>query len=184
MWRRRRGHELDVKAPTAELRAALANDAPAVWQPFFDALLDDRTERQVLKVVADRLKRWSAPGVLFVGDAAHTMSPMGAQGLNMAIRDSVVAANHIIRARRAGTDVDERVLAAIEAERLPELERVQSIQARMTRVQDAPRPVQALLTNVVIPLVTRIQGESYLRQVQYGVTDVRMEFPVPMSATN
>jgi 2-polyprenyl-6-methoxyphenol hydroxylase-like FAD-dependent oxidoreductase len=182
MWRRRREHPLDVKASTADLKAELRDDAPAEWHALFEALLDERTERQMLKVVADCLRRWWAPGVLFLGDAAHTMSPMGGQGLNMAIRDSIVAANHLIRAHREGREPDDALLARVEAERRPEIEKMQSLQARMSRVQDAPPLVQALLTNVVIPLVTKLQGSSYLREVQYGVTDVRMEFPVPVES--
>jgi 2-polyprenyl-6-methoxyphenol hydroxylase-like FAD-dependent oxidoreductase len=178
MWRRGRKYPIDVKTPTAELKAELLADAPPVWHEFFEALLDDQTERQVLKVVADRLRQWWSPGVLFIGDAAHTMSPMGAQGLNMAIRDSIVAANHLVRADRRGAAFEDSLLAAIEAERLPELVRMQAVQARMSRMQDAPPLVQSLLTNVVIPLATRLQGASYLREVQYGVTQVQMEFPV------
>jgi 2-polyprenyl-6-methoxyphenol hydroxylase-like FAD-dependent oxidoreductase len=177
MWRRRRDCPLDVKSPVEVLKRELLSDAPAVWHPFIEALFDERTERQKLKVVADRLNRWWAPGVLFLGDAAHTMSPMGAQGLNMAIRDAIVAGNHLIRAHRESASIgDDSLLAAIEAERRPEIERMQAVQARMSKVQDAPRLVQALLTNVVIPLATRLQGASYLREIQYGVTDVRFEF--------
>ena len=33
-------------------------------------------------------------GFKVLGDAAHTMSPSGGQGLNVAFRDSFVAANH------------------------------------------------------------------------------------------
>ncbi|HXK20332.1 MAG TPA: FAD-dependent monooxygenase, partial [Polyangiaceae bacterium] len=84
MWRRRRKYPLEVKATAEQLKRELLSDAPAVWHGLFEALLRESTERQVLKVVADHLKQWWAPGVLFLGDAAHTMSPMGAQGLNMA----------------------------------------------------------------------------------------------------
>jgi 2-polyprenyl-6-methoxyphenol hydroxylase-like FAD-dependent oxidoreductase len=181
MWRRGRKYPLDVKAPAAELKTELLADAPPAWHGLFEALFTEQTERQLLKVVADHLRRWWAPGVLFIGDAAHTMSPMGAQGLNMAVRDSIVAANQLVRAHRGGEAFDDALLARVETERRPEIERMQAVQARMSRVQDAPPLVQALLTNVIIPLATKLQGSSYLREIQYGVTDVRMEFPVPLS---
>ena len=50
----------------------------------------------VLSTVSDRVERWSRPGMLLIGDAAHTMSPVGGQGLNIAIRDAIVTANHLV----------------------------------------------------------------------------------------
>ncbi|MBB2971337.1 FAD-dependent oxidoreductase [Mesorhizobium sp. RMAD-H1] len=47
----------------------------------------------LLSVRVDRLKRWWAPGVLCIGDAAHAMSPIGGVGVNLAIQDAVAAAN-------------------------------------------------------------------------------------------
>jgi len=49
-----------------------------------------------LNVLVGRAPRWTAPGVLLLGDAAHPMSPVRAQGINLAFRDAVVAANHLV----------------------------------------------------------------------------------------
>ena len=48
---------------------------------------------KLLTVSVDRLKRWSRPGLLCIGDAAHAMSPVGGVGINLAIQDAVAAAN-------------------------------------------------------------------------------------------
>jgi 2-polyprenyl-6-methoxyphenol hydroxylase-like FAD-dependent oxidoreductase len=58
----------------------------------------------LLTVAIDRLKRWSRPGLLCIGDAAHAMSPVGGVGINLAIQDAVATANilgPILRRRRA-----------------------------------------------------------------------------------
>jgi 2-polyprenyl-6-methoxyphenol hydroxylase-like FAD-dependent oxidoreductase len=48
---------------------------------------------KLLTVAIDRLTRWSRPGLLCIGDAAHAMSPVGGIGINLAIQDAVAAAN-------------------------------------------------------------------------------------------
>ena len=48
---------------------------------------------KLLTVKVDRLRRWAAPGILFIGDAAHAMSPIGGVGINLAIQDAVATAN-------------------------------------------------------------------------------------------
>ena len=48
-----------------------------------------------LSVSLNRLRRWSGPGVLCIGDAAHAMSPVGGVGINLAVQDAVAAARYL-----------------------------------------------------------------------------------------
>jgi 2-polyprenyl-6-methoxyphenol hydroxylase-like FAD-dependent oxidoreductase len=48
---------------------------------------------KLLTVTVNRLREWCRPGVLFIGDAAHAMSPAGGVGINLAIQDAVAASN-------------------------------------------------------------------------------------------
>ena len=48
---------------------------------------------KLLTVTVDRLERWSRPGLILIGDAAHAMSPVGGVGINVAIQDAICAAN-------------------------------------------------------------------------------------------
>lgn len=67
----------------------------------FDASRSDEIkswdEVKLLNVKIDRLKEWAKPGLLFIGDAAHAMSPVGGVGINLAIQDAVAAANILVR---------------------------------------------------------------------------------------
>ena len=74
---------------------------------------------------------WWRPGLLLLGDAAHPMSPVRAQGINMALRDAWVASVHLVPLLRSGATgaAIDRVLAAIEAERQPEIAALQHLQA-------------------------------------------------------
>ena len=94
-----------------------------------------------LNVLVGRAPRWTVPGVLLLGDAAHPMSPVRAQGINLALRDSVVAANHLVPVLVNGTDpgtLDE-ACRALQAEREPEIVRAQKLQRQEARGQGDAR---------------------------------------------
>jgi 2-polyprenyl-6-methoxyphenol hydroxylase-like FAD-dependent oxidoreductase len=129
-----------------ELGEHLVGHVSDISRPF---LLDSET---------DRVLGWSSPGVLLIGDAAHTMSPVGGQGLNVALRDAVVAANHLIPAFKAGVgDFELDVAAArVEAERAPEIDQIQSLAAVPPRVLMGRRFYHTWL-RALIPLLANTE---------------------------
>lgn len=80
---------------------------------------------KLLSVSVDRLERWSKPGLLCIGDAAHAMSPVAGVGINLAIQDAVAAANLLAGPLSRGAPSD------------PELEAVQRRREWPTRVTQA-----------------------------------------------
>ncbi|MGB7088395.1 MAG: FAD-dependent monooxygenase [Phormidesmis sp.] len=83
--------------------------------------------------------QWSIPGLLLIGDAAHPMAPNRAQGINMALRDAIVVANHFKEIKEK--PISAEVLRAIQAERSPEIKAVQSMQlAEWRKVEFLSRP--------------------------------------------
>jgi 2-polyprenyl-6-methoxyphenol hydroxylase-like FAD-dependent oxidoreductase len=55
--------------------------------------LTDWHQFSLLSVASSRCPRWYKPGLLLIGDAAHTMTPAAGSGIKYAIEDAVVAAN-------------------------------------------------------------------------------------------
>ncbi|MEN9219907.1 MAG: FAD-dependent monooxygenase [Thermostichales cyanobacterium GMQP_bins_62] len=84
--------------------------------------------------------RWWRPGLLLLGDAAHPMSPVRAQGINMSLRDVIVASNHILN--QWGSLAWD--LRGVEAERRPEIRRIQRLQAQETRQGELLRTLPGL----------------------------------------
>ncbi|SHN87274.1 FAD-dependent oxidoreductase [Bradyrhizobium erythrophlei] len=72
-------------------RSDIAGMAPVLDAGMSDVKTWD--DVKLLTVAINRLKRWTRPGLLCIGDAAHAMSPIGGVGVNLAIQDAVATAN-------------------------------------------------------------------------------------------
>lgn len=85
---------------------------------------------KLLTVRVDRLTSWYRPGLLFIGDAAHAMSPIGGVGINLAIADAIAAANILAKPLLKGrvTDGD---LRAVQSRRNLATRVTQGIQVAM-----------------------------------------------------
>jgi 2-polyprenyl-6-methoxyphenol hydroxylase-like FAD-dependent oxidoreductase len=97
--------------------------------------LRDWDEIKLLTVAVNRLRRWSRPGLLCIGDAAHAMSPIGGVGINLAIQDAVATTNVLGARLLRGTPMQE------------ELDRVQQ---RRTFPTVATQRMQVAIQNNVI----------------------------------
>jgi 2-polyprenyl-6-methoxyphenol hydroxylase-like FAD-dependent oxidoreductase len=64
--------------------------------------LMDWKQFSLLSVASSRCPRWYKPGLLLIGDAAHTMTPAAGSGIKYAIEDAVVAANVLSASLKAG----------------------------------------------------------------------------------
>ena len=107
-----------------DLAVHLRASTSEISRPF---LLVARTEH---------VETWASPGALLIGDAAHTMSPVGGQGLNVALRDAIVAANVLVpalRAQSSGAELDAAV-AEVERQRRAEITAIQRLAALPPRL--------------------------------------------------
>jgi 2-polyprenyl-6-methoxyphenol hydroxylase-like FAD-dependent oxidoreductase len=109
------GAEALKRASIESFRAEVVATAPLLAAHIGDVRSWD--DVKLLTVSVDRLTRWSKPGLLCIGDAAHAMSPIGGVGINLAIQDAVAVANLLAAKLRAGT-VDADDLDAVRKRRL------------------------------------------------------------------
>jgi 2-polyprenyl-6-methoxyphenol hydroxylase-like FAD-dependent oxidoreductase len=118
---------------------------------------------KLLTVAVDRLAEWSRPGLLFIGDAAHAMSPIGGVGINLAIQDAVAAANILVPKLQLGS-VTAEDLRAVQRRREPPTVRTQRLQIFMQNNIISPalsgsgpiRPPLALRMMQWFPVLRRI----------------------------
>ncbi|MEM9264136.1 MAG: FAD-dependent oxidoreductase [Cyanobacteria bacterium P01_F01_bin.13] len=139
------------------------------------------TEPVRLSVVVGQCEQWWTPGALLLGDAAHPMSPVRAQGINLALRDAIVAANHLVPALLDQTSLLDQALATIQQERIPEVVRSQTLQLREADGLKVIRssPWKLTIAQQVLPLVGKmplIQQAWLNRQhdLRYGSQPVKL----------
>jgi len=159
----------------------MANHVSSDFAQHLRAHRDDVHKPFLLSTTSDHVEPWSNPGVMVIGDAAHTMSPVGGQGINIALRDAIVAANHLVPLLSGSApDADEldAAMKTIEAERMREVRPIQAQQARPPKVllsrswwgEPVRRVAGALLR---MPTVRRRAG-GIASTFLHGVTDVRL----------
>jgi 2-polyprenyl-6-methoxyphenol hydroxylase-like FAD-dependent oxidoreductase len=162
----------------ASFRATISDVVPFLSDRLDE--LSDWNDIKLLTVMIDRLRQWSRPGLLCIGDAAHAMSPVAGVGINLAIQDAVAAANLLFEPLRRGRPSDH------------ELEAVQRRREFPTR---ATQRVQVLIQNQVLsrtlrsgaptslPLVARLLRDHPVlrrlpaRMVGLGFRPERVETP-------
>jgi 2-polyprenyl-6-methoxyphenol hydroxylase-like FAD-dependent oxidoreductase len=92
---------------------------------------------KLLTVGVERLEKWWKPGLLCIGDAAHTMSPIGGVGVNIAVQDAVAASNILAAPLKEGR-LKESDLEAVQARRLWPVRATQAMQLFLQNRMIAP----------------------------------------------
>ncbi|MGD1913186.1 MAG: FAD-dependent monooxygenase [Rivularia sp. (in: cyanobacteria)] len=135
-----------------------------------------------LSVVVGLCPCWHTPGVILLGDAAHPMSPIRAQGINVALRDVIVATNYLVPLLLSEAENKEidRVLSQIQKERVPEIIRIQQLQKEEGR-QNKLFPKNIFIRKQffrLIRLLSKAIRQSWIQRqhkMRRGVTRVKLE---------
>lgn len=143
--------------------------------PFLAAAVEslhDWEEVKLLSVQLDRLKHWSVPGLLCLGDAAHAMSPVFGVGVNYAVQDAVAAARLLAPPLLVG-DPTDAAMHRVQRRREWPVRLMQPLQQRVHRLLanasvakvDSMPPWQARLATLAAttarPLTARLVGRGF-----------------------
>jgi 2-polyprenyl-6-methoxyphenol hydroxylase-like FAD-dependent oxidoreductase len=161
-------------------RNAIVGMAPILKSGISDVKSWD--DVKLLTVTINRLKRWTRPGLLCIGDAAHAMSPVGGVGVNLAVQDAVAAAN-LLAAKLADGCPPEDELDAVRRRRefpVRMTQRMQQVvQNRLISLALKPggEPLEPPLLVRLINAVPWLQGIT-ARFVGLGVRPEHVRSPV------
>ena len=163
-WRRWR------KEGVASVAAKIRRIDP-LFAGFADSLTDF-TPFFPLECVVRLVDDWSRDGLLLIGDAAHTMSPAGAIGVNVAISTAVVAAQELYPRLGRGP-IPHADLQRVQRLREADVRTLHKVQLRAHDVllgQQRLHPIVRWLLPKALPILLRSPLAARLqRRVFFGV---------------
>ena len=175
-------NELTNKLTKVEWAKKFASISPSWLAEHFINNAESIEKPIKFSVVVGLCPFWYSPGVLLLGDSAHPMSPIRAQGINVALRDVIVAVNHLVPVltKEAENKQIDKVFSQIQKEREPEIIRIQQLQKAEAR-QHEILPKNLFLRKIVFRLarlvnqVVRLSWIQRQRKMRQGVTRVKLE---------
>jgi 2-polyprenyl-6-methoxyphenol hydroxylase-like FAD-dependent oxidoreductase len=162
--------------------AEMASHVSSKFGEHLRSHVHDVTQPFLLDVICDLMPAWTKPGLLLIGDAAHPMSPVGGQGINIALRDAVVAANRLVsiladgKALRPAMDVGAK---SIQDERMDEVQTIQRMQQLAPRLLFAS-PIISRSFIALIPLLAATglangAARRFVQELALGAGEVRLK---------
>ena len=158
------------KDGVAAVAARLRRLSP-LFATFADGL-KDFTPFFPLAAVISLVREWARDGLLLIGDAAHTMSPAGAIGVNIALATAAVAAQ-VIHPRLGRGPIPKSALAKVQELREGDVRTLHRFQRRAGQVLLGSGGRNPLLREFLqrgLPLVVRSKLFPLLqRRILFGV---------------
>lgn len=98
----------------------------------------------LLDIFTARVPKWWRDGLVLIGDAAHTVTPLLGQGVNLGIQDAMDLAPMLARALRDNT-LDGDLLAEFQARREPDIAFVANLQRRQEQLLCSRSPMMHMV---------------------------------------
>jgi 2-polyprenyl-6-methoxyphenol hydroxylase-like FAD-dependent oxidoreductase len=188
-----------IALPTGEWRRWREDGVAAVasrvrkFDPIFSDFADglkDFTPFFPLECIVRLIDDWARDGLLLIGDAAHTMSPAGAIGVNVAIATAAVAAQELYPRLGRGP-ISRGDLQAVQRLREADVRTLHRLQLRAQQALLSPgsrNPIVRWLVPAILPIVIKSPLLSRVqRRIFFGVPlpplDPAFRFHEPAAAS-
>jgi 6-methylpretetramide 4-monooxygenase len=169
-----KGYAAVAEQGVAEVRRQVAEAVPE-RAAALEQHVRDIKDLTLLDVFSSRAERWEQDGLVLIGDAAHTHSPLGAQGLNLAIQDAVALHPVLVRALREG-DCGAAALAAFSRARAADIDAVTKMQAMQSKGMLSHGRVAAAIRPRAAKIISRTPiGAKITRKIAYGNPAIRVD---------
>lgn len=163
-----KGYRALAERGVEHVKAEMIRALPARFADPLRRQVTRLADLTLLDVFSGSADSWASDGLVLIGDSAHTHSPIGAQGINLAIQDAIALHPILVGALRAG-DLSVSSLSRFEAARRPDIRRVFRLQRIQSKAMLSRGTIAARLRPMVMRLVARTPiHRAVLHQIAYG----------------
>lgn len=167
------GYQQFVQRGFEAARSAVKRALPE-YADQIDSSLRSLKDLTLLDVFAGQAGQWARDGLVLTGDSAHTHSPLGAQGINLALQDAALLHPVLVAAVRAG-DAGKVRLDEFQQSRSADIQTVMRIQVMQSRGMLSQSGVAAFLQPRIAGLLSRTPlGVRMTRRIALGNESVRV----------
>ncbi|WP_234031388.1 FAD-dependent monooxygenase [Lentibacillus cibarius] len=145
-------------------------------EPAFKELMEQHItswkDLTMLDIFTAFARQWSRNGLILIGDAAHTLSPVLGQGVNIAMQDAVELSPFIVNhlQNNPGKTVPREALIPFEKKRKKTVKFVQDFQERQEKILAAKSQMETLVRRVKMRALHRLPWKmKVMSKLQHGI---------------
>lgn len=159
------------------VKDSMADALPERFVRPFRERITRLADMSLLDVFAATADRWVVDGLVLIGDAAHSHSPIGAQGINLAVQDAALLHPILVEALGRG-DTSGAILGRFETIRRPDIARVLRMQRMQSKGMLSRNPVASALRPRAMRLLARTPiYDRILDRIAYGNRSIVVSSP-------
>jgi 6-methylpretetramide 4-monooxygenase len=159
------------------VRGEITRAAP----PYADeiaAAVRSLSDLTLLDVFSGYADDWAIDGLVLAGDSAHTHSPIGAQGINLAVQDAVLLHPVLMTALHTG-NVDRAALSSWVPDRRADIDKVIALQQRQSKAM-LGGSANGRVSKVIRPAVAKLLAytpiyKKILNQIAFGSRPISIQ---------
>jgi monooxygenase len=158
-----------VEHVKAEICAAIPEYADEI-----QAQIGSLSDFTLLDVFAGSAEEWAQDGLVLIGDSAHTHSPIGAQGINLALQDAVALHPVLMQSLKDG-DASAEFLNRYVVPRRRDIDRIMRTQVTQSKVMLSTGRVTAFIRPKIATVISRTPiYRKVLRLLAFGNEEIKI----------
>ncbi|WP_078392753.1 FAD-dependent monooxygenase [Shouchella patagoniensis] len=168
-----KGGYLEAKNHGIEEFRNTVSDMEPTFKPIMETYIKSWKDVTMLDIFTTDTETWSKDGLILIGDAAHTLSPVLGQGVNIAMQDSIELVPYIVKGvqnNASSGPLSSELLKSFEKKRKKEIKFVRNFQERQEKTLAAKTPLEIAMRRIKMKALNRLPWKmSVMSKLQHGI---------------